>query len=331
MHAPIKTSVTFFHRELFRSNTKIIRTVFNRPLNQRNLWLSKRSLIVEINRREFINTSSYSALDVALVSSLLAVLLLFPNLTWAIDIEGESEELAQESQNPVGNLINLRFENNSLFNVGPTEDDYGNVFNFIPVYPGSLGEDWNWINRIIIPVVYRENLPSDGGSSTGLSDILYQGYLSPAKPGKVIWGLGPAVLAPTGASDFTTDQWSVGATVVVLVMPGHWVMGLLPTQVWSVDESDDRPDVNLFTLQYFVNYNMDDGWYLTSTPVIKANWEADSDNTWTVPVGGGIGRVFNIGNQANNVRLQAYYNLEHPDGVEDWSLQLQWTFLLPKW
>jgi hypothetical protein len=37
-----------------------------------------------------------------------------------------------------------------------------------------------------------------------------------------------------------------------------------------------------FTWQYFINYNMAKGGYLTSVPIITANWEADSDNRWTV-------------------------------------------------
>jgi hypothetical protein len=67
--------------------------------------------------------------------------------------------------------------------------------------------------------------------------------------------------------------------------------------------------VNQFLVQYFINYNMKGGWYLTSAPTITANWEADdSDDRWTVPFGGGIGRVFKIGKQPVNVKLAAYWN-----------------------
>jgi hypothetical protein len=55
----------------------------------------------------------------------------------------------------------------------------------------------------------------------------------------------------------------------------------------------DRANVLAMTLQPFFNYNLD----LTTSPIITANWEADSDNRWTVPIGGGIGRVFKIGSQ----------------------------------
>ena len=89
-------------------------------------------------------------------------------------------------------------------------------------------------------------------------------------------------------------------------------------------------DVNALTAQYFINYNMKGGWYLSSAPVMTANWEADSDDTWTVPLGGGVGRVFKIGKQPVNVKLAAYYNVVSPDDATDWNLQFSWTFLFPK-
>jgi len=100
----------------------------------------------------------------------------------------------------VGNLINLRFENNSTFDVGP-QDAYLNVFNIIPVYPSNPSDEWNWIHRAIVPAIYIDDRGDGRGSKLGLGDIIYQGYLSPAKPGKVICGVGPAVLIPTASKD----------------------------------------------------------------------------------------------------------------------------------
>ena len=99
--------------------------------------------------------------------------------------------------------------------------------------------------------------------------------------------------------------------------------------VWSFAGSGEK-DVNLFTWQYFINYNMPNGWYLTSAPIITANWEADSDNRWTIPLGGGIGKLFNIGTQPVNTQLAAYYNIEKPEFGPDWQLRFQVQFLFPK-
>jgi hypothetical protein len=71
-------------------------------------------------------------------------------------------------------------------------------------------------------------------------------------------------------------------------------------------------------------------WYLTSAPIITANWEADSGNRWTVPFGGGVGKIFKIGEQPINAQVTAYYNVEKPDYGADWQLRLQLQFLFPK-
>lgn len=63
---------------------------------------------------------------------------------------------------------------------------------------------------------------------------------------------------------------------------------------------------------------------------MTANWKTNSSNRWTVPVGGGIGRIFKIGNQAVNAKLEAYYNVEKSDGAPDYSVAFEFSFLLPK-
>jgi len=36
----------------------------------------------------------------------------------------------------------------------------------------------------------------------------------------------------------------------------------------------NKPAVNQFLLQYFINYNMKKGYYLTVQPTVAANWRA---------------------------------------------------------
>jgi hypothetical protein len=124
-------------------------------------------------------------------------------------------------------------------------------------------------------------------------------------------------------------RWGAGPALVVLTMPGKWVIGSLFSNVWSFAGSGDQ-DVNLFTWQYFINYNLADGWYLTSAPIITANWEASSGEKWTVPFGGGFGKLFKIGKLPVNGSAQAYYNVEKPTYGADWTLRLQLQFLFPK-
>jgi hypothetical protein len=113
-------------------------------------------------------------------------------------------------------------------------------------------------------------------------------------------------------------------------MTSHITTGFLILNLWSFAGEADRANVNAMTLQPFLNYNLPKGWYLTTSPLITANWEANSDNRWTLPIGGGIGRIFKIGDQAINANIAAYYDVLTLDNTAaNWQLRAEWTFLFP--
>ncbi len=241
--------------------------------------------------------------------------------------EDATAELARAAQNPVASMISLPFQNNTNFNFGPREKTQ-NILNIQPVWPIELNEDWNLITRTIVPVISQPAFTPSQDRENGLGDTLFTAFLSPKASGQWIWGLGPAILLPTSTDDrLGAGEWGAGPSAVFLTMPGRWVIGSLFSNIWSFT---DDTEVNLFTWQPFVNYNLDDGWYLTSAPLINANWEADSDDTWTVPFGGGVGKIFRIESQPINAQASAYYNVEKPDFGADWQLRLQLQFLFPK-
>jgi len=243
------------------------------------------------------------------------------------------EELAKASQNPVADLISVPLQNNTSFEFGPREKTQ-NVLNIQPVIPFHITSEWNLINRTIIPVISQPGFAPDQGRKDGLGDINATMFFSPAKPSKLIWGVGPIFVFPSATDErLGTEKWSAGPSAVGLFMHGPWVVGLLANNVWSFAGDSDRDDVNAMLLQYFINYNLPNGWYLTSAPIITANWEADSDNTWTVPVGGGVGKLTRVGKVGLpiDVLFQGFYNVEKPDDIgPDWSIRLQVKFLFPK-
>lgn len=108
------------------------------------------------------------------------------------------------------------------------------------------------------------------------------------------------------------------------------MIGGLVQNVWSYAGSGGT-DVNALLVQPFINYKLHDGWYITTTtaPVITANWKADSNNRWTIPVGGGVGKVLRIGAQPVNIQLQTFYNVQRPAGVGEWSIRFQIQLLFP--
>lgn len=236
--------------------------------------------------------------------------------------------LAKKSQNPLGDLISLPFENNFDGDVGP-EDANVYTLNLKPAYPVHLSDDWLLINRLTVPIIARGERFEGEGSESGLGDSIFQAFFS-HKPSPFVWGVGPAFGLPTHTdSRLGNDKWLLGPAAVVLVKPGPWLVGSLVQQLWSYAGSDQT--VSFLSWQYFINYTFDSGWYLTSTPTMTANWEADSDETWTVPVGGGIGRLLRFQKAPPvDVKLQAFGFPEKPPGAASWSVQLQVKLLFPK-
>jgi hypothetical protein len=199
------------------------------------------------------------------------------------------------------------------------------------VIPFKLSDNWNLITRTIQPIVWQPYPSSPSGGEYGLGDMNPSFFLSPGKPGKVIWGIGPTFVIPTATNTILGQgKFSIGPTIVLLTQPGHWTLGVLTNNVWSVAGNGSRKDVNQFLLQYFINYNLKKGYYITWQPTITADWESSSPNRWLVPFGGGIGRIMKLGYQPVNLTLQFYANPVRPAGTSHWGMRMQIAFLFPK-
>jgi len=109
-------------------------------------------------------------------------------------------------------------------------------------------------------------------------------------------------------------------------MPGHWVVGVLANNIWSVAGAN----ANTFLLQHFVNYNFSHGWYVTSAPIITADWTAPSSDRRLVPFGAGFGKLQRFGKLPFSFNAQAFFSAVHPDHqpYPSWTLRLVATVIL---
>jgi hypothetical protein len=246
-----------------------------------------------------------------------------------------ADELRKESQNPVASLISVPIQNNNNGGINPgnrTQD----VLNLQPVIPLKVNDNWNLIIRWITPIIYQP-LPAPAPfpqiGVSGLGDMQPTFLLSPRKPHKLIWGAGPIIQMPTATSRYLGQgKLALGPNIVALAMPGHFVLGVLVNNIWSVAGGGSRRDINQMLLQYFVNYNMKKGWFLTTQPILTANWNtpAPSGSVWTVPLGGGVGRIMKLGFQPVSINVQAYGNAVHVPGASSWTVRAQFSLLFPK-
>ena len=270
----------------------------------------------------------------------LALMLIVAVVGQAAAQEDGGGDLRSAVQNPISSLVSLPFK--FTFDNGADNGD-ANFLNIQPVVPVTVGE-WNLVNRAIIPLVDAPggipglaNNPGIGDSSKtdntfGLGDINYSLFLNPVESDlPFTWGVGGSITFPTATDDrLGSGRWSAGPTAVALVQPEWGTYGALVRQLWSFAGDGDRESVNQTLFEPFVNYNLDEGWYLISDSVITVNWNQSGGDKVTLPLGGGVGKLFKIGDQAMNARVEAYYNVVRPDAGPEWTIGGTLQFLFPK-
>ena len=240
-------------------------------------------------------------------------------------------DLAEKVQNPVAKMVSVPLQNNTNFDIGPYHRA-SNVLNVQPILPLALTNDWNLINRVILPIGYAPDINSLTDGASGVGDVQWTGLVSPNKTGEITWGVGPVLQFPTATQTVLgTGHWTLGPSAAGVWQRRPWTVGAIASNQWSYAGESGRSAVNLLTVQPFVNYNLSDGWFVTSSPIITANWKATSGDIWTFPIGGGVGKIFRVASQALNAQVQAFWNAASPNTAgAGWQARLQLGFLFPE-
>ncbi|WP_342315451.1 transporter [Lysobacter sp. FW306-1B-D06B] len=257
---------------------------------------------------------------------MLAACLVFLPSAAASAQQHDADELAKALSNPVAALISVPFQYNYDETFG--EDGQRHLMNIQPVAPFSISEHWNVISRTILPVIHqRDAIPGD--NQTGIGDITQSFFFSPKKPGAsgLTWGVGPAMLIPTGSDDLGADTWGLGPTFVVLKQEGAWTYGALVNHIVDVAGGSDRADINSTFLQPFVSRGMGQGRTLGASFESTYDWEAEQ---WTVPLNVFYSKVSKIGNQRVSYQGGVRAYLDQPPGGPEWGLRFTFTLLFPK-
>jgi len=237
------------------------------------------------------------------------------------------------------------------------------VYTGIAQFPKKLNDDWNLINRVIwtVPSMPLDqdkidaashpsfgsgpgdnpNLPPGGpqlpidvfdGRTTGFGDMYYVGLFAPSKGmdvgssgGKFLWGAGFDISFPTATDDVLgTGKWAAGPSALAVYMGPKWKLGALGMHYWDFAGDDDRDPVNLTNLQYFWYYSLDETTSIGAGPNIIANWEQESDDRWTVPLGIGINKTFQFGKVPVRIGAEVHYSVVQPDNVpsSEWDFRV---------
>jgi Putative MetA-pathway of phenol degradation len=199
--------------------------------------------------------------------------------------------------------------------------------------PFRLNGDWALITRSKLPAEVQPPKKLGEPWADGLSNGYTTFFLSPEHGRGFYWGVGPVLYYPSATnSTLGVNKWGSGPSAAfVHEDESPWVFGAVANNIWSFGGPTTGSDrTNALFLNPIVNHHFGDDWSVGSSPEITTNWIANGGK-WTVPVGGGFGKVVRLGAQPIRLDLDAYYNAVRPKaGNETWLLQAKLTLLFPR-
>lgn len=289
----------------------------------------------------------------------IAAVMVVASLTWQMAESANAQtpassqniisdlDLAKASQNPLANLAGLPIRWNIYPQVsaqpgGSPDSGTGlgqsnpfrgtlNTIDVNPVVPFPLDNGWLFLARWKQPISWANDVYQPNAREFGLGDANPSVYLTPGPVGDLTLGLGVAAQLPTATNYYLGQgKWAGGPALVGIWTPGPFVLGALAQNLWSFAGPSSRANVNAASFQPLFNYNIRDGWFVVSQPYITADWTAPAGQRWMVPLGGGLGKLMKVGNQAFTVTAAAYGYPITPDGGPKYSFRFAMTFLFPR-
>jgi hypothetical protein len=239
-----------------------------------------------------------------------------------------NDEVSKEAENPVSRQITLPLRYQADFLDGADMLTKSTFEVDQAVVPFRLNDDWSLITRTKLPAEALPPKKAGDSWADGLGNGYTTFFLSPEHGRDLYWGLGPVVYYPaTNAMLGATKSGSGPSVAFIHKDAGPWVFGLVANNIWTFDGATVGNATNEMLLNPFFSYHFADGWALSSSPEITANWIA-TGNKWTVPFGGGVSKVVRVGDLPLKLEVGAYYNAIRPTPSQDpWQLQARLTFV----
>src|SRR5580704_13345459 len=195
---------------------------------------------------------------------------------------------SNSSNNPVEPKLTLEYWNYYALSLnrvnGDAENGEGRVL--IPFKVNGIQQNFHIDPQVVTAPA------ATSGPRTGLGDAQIYNFTLTTQdiglPKKVTFGIGPLIAVPTNTgTNFGPNSLQSGAAGAIIA-PQRWgLLGVLATYqhtLWG-------PNSQLTTVQPNVFYNLDHGYYLRSSAILRFDTYSHTD---VVPLGLGAGKVIKL-------------------------------------
>ena len=213
-----------------------------------------------------------------------------------------------------------------LFRSFPDNEEGDNNTLGLEFVSGWSWGNYDWTNISYIEVAdYETPVPGlppgnpEAGSlpDTGINDLLSAFLISKKGEhhGPHHFSLGFATQLPTGAGDtLSSGKYSIGPAIDYEYSGERLYAAFVALQLWSFAGDEERKDVNVLMIKPMITYDLNPRWKAVYMPYgITVYWNKASGQRVYFPLGGGIQRQFNIGQNPSAVSLQYFRNVVAPD------------------
>ena len=249
-------------------------------------------------------------------------------------------EIDRKLNNPLTDIWSLTFQNNTGVHQGDALDgsEYSNNLFFQPFLPFELGSRRQTMLtlRPVFPLVTQPVFEEDdqrnsSGHETGFGDIQLLSLLGPGKGEGLIWGAGTTFRFPTASGpELGQGKYQAGPAAMLFWMGKPWVGGVLVQHWSSFAGHEDRDETSRTDIQYIVRRSFPGAVSVGMGPTVTIDWEAESGENLTLPVGLGVTKTVRWGRTPVKLRAEVHYSLVRPDDYGTvWNYRLQVTPVIP--
>jgi hypothetical protein len=140
--------------------------------------------------------------------------------------------------------------------------------------------------------------------------------------------IGPVLTFPTASNDLLgSNQYTAGPGVHFSTEIGRLTAGFFLWQSWGFDVQPGNKRINQLFGKPFLIYELTEKWNLVYIPLGMSHSWGSSHQSWTVPVGGGIRRLFSVGGQDMGLQMQAFDYVARKKNDPEWELRMTIEFL----
>lgn len=236
-------------------------------------------------------------------------------------------DIAKKLANPIANMVSVPFQWNWDQKTGKKGEGHDQTLLMQPVIPMGLSGGDTLIFRPIITAQMQSNV--NGFSGTGMQGVQLETFYAPNTGSSLIYGVGPYLVSPAGASGhFGSQQTGGGVTGVVLDRQGAWTYGILAFNSWNLGGSAVSGTQNNLYWQPFLDYVTSDAWTFSINTQSVYNYDVHRTQN---PVNAAISKLVVTNGLPISYSVGARYNVTSiPGGAQGWGARASITFVFSK-